>query len=496
MMFVHSFKRSGASLSTLLIATLATACVGDPEGEGAFDDDHIGQADFEIKQVPSGVTCIRVSVAGTTTVTKDFGQLATGASTSSLNMDRLPLGNVSISAMAFATSASATSCTANQTPLWVADAATALLEPGVVSKLDLTFRKNNPVTASVNFVGNIQALSAGSFHNALLVDGQVYVWGNAGTGDLAVPTLVSGLSNVVQISASLFYTCALKSDGTIWCWGDHVGVGVGSTTPTQLASGRTYSQVESADNHICGLSGTAAYCWGFNQYGELGVNPATTASAPHTSPITTVSSGAVVLEASAYGTCQIATDLDVRCIGHNGTGELGRTTPAAEVYTWADTPGSSPAVSISTGETGFLALAMGDGTVSTAGNNLYGQLGLGTIGGGGSNTSTQLNPIPGLTSVTAVAAGSAHVLALREDGSVVAWGINGGGELGDATNVTRSSPTPVVDLPPARLIAAGGGHSCAVTQDDGVYCWGAGTANQLGTGKKVHSAVPVRVVLP
>jgi len=490
---IHRFLRGLTTSLVFFCGALAAGCVGDTEEEGWQEGDDIGQATFEVKAVPSGVTCIRISVVGTTTVTKDFGQLAVGAPTTTLNMDRLPLGTVAISAMAFATSATATSCTANQTPLWIADAVTTLLEPGVVSKLDLTFRKNNPVTASVNFVGNIQALAAGGEVTLLLADGQVYQWGTS-SSRMVTPTLVSGLSNVIAVTAGSYYGCALRDDGTIWCWGSSSSlIGTSGSAPVQLATGRTYTAIDGGQAHVCGVSGDSAYCWGENYEGELVVNPATTTSVPHTSPINVGTVGPV-LDAGHLHICQIAMDLDVRCVGDNNYGALGRTTSTEGVYAWGDATESSPAVGLASGYR-FTLAAMADGSVRAAGFNPNGQLGRGNTTSD-DETATELTAISGLTNVRAVAAGDHHSLALRADGSVRAWGDNASGQLGDATNTDRLTPVTVSGLPPTRLIAAGDYHSCAVTQDERVFCWGSGSGGALGNGTRNSSATPQEVVLP
>jgi len=490
---IHRFVRALITALVFSSAVLTAGCVGDTEEAGWQDGDDIGQATFEVKAVPSGVTCIRISVVGTTTVTKDFGQLALGAPTTTLVMDRLPLGTVAISAMAFATSATATSCTANQTPLWIADAVSTLLEPGVVSKLDLTFRKNNPVTASVNFVGNIQGLAAGGYVTLLLVDGQVYQWGDVWSRMLT-PTLVSGLTNVVAVAAGRYYGCALRDDGTIWCWGSvNALIGNIGPNPMQMATGRTYSAIDGGEDHVCGVSGDSGYCWGQNGAGELAANPATTPEASHASPINIGTVGPH-LDVGVQQTCQIASDLDVRCVGDNNYGELGRATSTTEVYTWGDATDSSPAVDLASGYH-FTVVAMADGSVRAAGYNSQGQLGRGNTTSD-DETASQLTAISGLTNVRAVAAGEYHAIALRADGSVRAWGDNAYGQLGDATNNDRLSPVTVSGLPPARLIAAGDYHSCAVTQDERVFCWGAGSSGPLGNGTRNNSATPTEVVLP
>ena len=98
-----------------------------------------------------------------------------------------------------------------------------------------------------------------------------------------------------------------------------------------------------------------------------------------------------------------------------------------------------------------------DGSVVAWGNNGYGQLGDGT-------TTDRLSPtaVPGLTGVTAIAAGGHHTVALRYDGTVVAWGRNSNGQLGDGTTTDRLSPTAVPGLTGVTAIVAGDYHTVAL----------------------------------
>src|SRR5579864_7739964 len=81
-------------------------------------------------------------------------------------------------------------------------------------------------------------------------------------------------------------------------------------------------------------------------------------------------------------------------------------------------------------------LALGQGQVYGFGNNSFGQLG---IAGGGNISVPQTLSIPG---TTAVSASSGHGLALKNDGTVWAWGLNRYGELGNTTNNNNSGPNP------------------------------------------------------
>ena len=119
-------------------------------------------------------------------------------------------------------------------------------------------------------------------------------------------------------------------------------------------------------------------------------------------------------------------------------------------------------------------------------------------GGIGSRTASE--PIcPGgstapLQGVVAVAAGTDHSLALRNDGSVWAWGYNGSGQLGNgnttdqATAVLVVGPTGSGTFGKATAVAAGQSHSVALKDDGTVWAWGYGGSGQLGNGSSSTSS--------
>ena len=111
-----------------------------------------------------------------------------------------------------------------------------------------------------------------------------------------------------------------------------------------------------------------------------------------------------------------------------------------------------------------------------------------------------------LTDVVDIAAGTSHSLALRKDGTVLAWGNNGGGQLGDGTSTNRRTPVRVCApgqtapctqfLTHVHTITAHGGHSLALRKDDTVVAWGTNGFGQLGDGTTVNRRTPVRVCAP
>ncbi|MEU6495051.1 hypothetical protein ABZ890_32375, partial [Streptomyces sp. NPDC046984] len=207
--------------------------------------------------------------------------------------------------------------------------------------------------------------------------------------------------------------------------------------------------------------------------------------------------------------------------GDNSSGQLGdgttvhRSTPVRVCGPGQTSPCTrflTDVVGIAAGTTNSLALRK-DGTVLAWGDNSSGQLGDGTT----TNRSTPVRVCaPGqtapctrfLTDVVDIAAGTSHSLALRKDGTVLAWGNNGGGQLGDGTTTNnRSTPVPVCAtgqtapctrfLTHVHTISAHGGHSLALREDGTVLAWGTNGFGQLGDGTTTNNrSTPVRVCAP
>jgi alpha-tubulin suppressor-like RCC1 family protein len=183
--------------------------------------------------------------------------------------------------------------------------------------------------------------------------------------------------------------------------------------------------------------------------------------------------------------------------GNNLRGQLGigSTVDAGEAQSVAFPAGVTGWNAASGGSTFALAIAS-NGRVYSWGQNSSGQLGLG-------NTNNQLSPvlIPFSANIAAwrVAAGSTHSLLLDSFGRLYSWGSNGNGELGNGTTNNQSIPQPVV-LPAGvtawSAVSAGIRFSVALGDDGNIYTWGRNNIGQLGNNATTNSALPVRVSLP
>jgi alpha-tubulin suppressor-like RCC1 family protein len=86
-----------------------------------------------------------------------------------------------------------------------------------------------------------------------------------------------------------------------------------------------------------------------------------------------------------------------------------------------------------------------------------------------------------------------HGLALREDGTVLAWGRNGGGQLGDGTREDRHTPRTVCGLDDVVAVASRGKHSLALRRDGTPWSWGESFWGQLGHREDVSNLLPAPV---
>jgi subtilisin-like proprotein convertase family protein len=258
--------------------------------------------------------------------------------------------------------------------------------------------------------------------------GSYQISGSAGCTSASAGYYATGTAS--SVSAGNYHTCAVLSDGSVYCSGynyygqlgdGNSGHGFDSSTPVavSLPSGRTASSVSAGDWHTCAvLDDGSAYCWGRNSVGQLGDGTTTTSSTP---VAVSLPSGrtATSVSAGGYHTCAVLDDGSAYCWGDNSDGQLG------------------------------------DGTTTD------------------SSTPVAVSLPSGLTA-TSVDLGEYHTCAVLDDASAYCWGWNFYGQLGDGT--TTDSSTPVaVSLPSGRTatsVDAGKYHTCAVLDDASAYCWG------------------------
>jgi alpha-tubulin suppressor-like RCC1 family protein len=306
------------------------------------------------------------------------------------------------------------------------------------------------------YLSDIVSVAVGGYAHTLALksDGTVWAWGNNDRGQLGVgdfnnrslPVQVLGLSNIVAIAAGNQHSLALRSDGTVWAWGDNaygqLGDGTTSTrtTPVQVKDSSGQFPLQNITAIQAGFTASFAltasgyvYSWGDNRFSEL--CRSTQSSYPNMLP------GFVTLSGTPLG----------------GVSEIS----ASSSYH-------------------LTMFRMDDGSVRACGENTYGQLGQGSTGGY-TTTPVKIKNSDGsgyLDNVVSIASGGNHALALKSDGTVWAWGKNGSGQLGDNTTNDKSLPVQVKGqngvgfFEGVSKVFAGPLNSYALKSDGSFWAWG------------------------
>ncbi len=370
-----------------------------------------------------------------------------------------------------------------------------------------------------------QKIAAGAYHSVSVCDDAAWAWGNNLTGALgdstnvskSVPVQVHGANNsgflkdVTAVSAGINYSLALKKDGTVWAWGRNASGELGDSTKDDK---RTPVQVHGPNNvgfltdivaiaagreHALALkSDSTVWAWGMGSTGALGDNAGVWRWVPvqvHGPNNAGFLTGIIAIAAGNTHSLALKADGTVWAWGGGGNGQLGDNTFApykyvpVQVHNVGNTAFLTGAIAISASDNNSMAL-INDGSVVTWGWNLYGQLGDNTV----SNRSTPVqvhgpNNSGFLTDIIAVGAAWHFSIALKNDGTVWAWGRNQYGQLGDGGVAQSNTPVQVHGanntgfLTGITAIATGYYFSLASKNDGTLWAWGHNYYGELGNGQ-------------
>jgi uncharacterized repeat protein (TIGR01451 family) len=373
----------------------------------------------------------------------------------------------------------------------------------------------NTVVTPASTFGGVRALSAGGGGGyngghtlALKSDGTVWAWGlnyagqlgdGTANGTLNAPGLVTAIDGVAAVDAGGSHSLALKSDGTVWAWGNNYYGQCGDrgqfpstkNRPVQVVGlSGTFTAVAAGAEHSLALkSDGTVWAWGRNTWGEVG-DPAPRTEYVAPVQVAGLSNVAAVAAGDSYSLA-LKSDGSVWAWGLNHAGTLGRPYETTSSATPAPVASLTNVAAVSAGGRHALALKT-DGTVWAWGDNSRSQL-------GPPEASTYVpRAVAGLTGVASMSAGGEHSIALKSDGTVWAWGMNLSGRLGDGTEAARTSPVQVAALAGVSVssVSAGHSHGGAVLADGSVRMWGANESGQLGDRTYVSRLLPTEVSGP
>ncbi|MCB9596984.1 MAG: hypothetical protein H6719_29950 [Sandaracinaceae bacterium] len=327
-------------------------------------------------------------------------------------------------------------------------------------------------------------IRAGRDHTcALDEDGRVLCWGDNRNRELALDVVVGDslvpvpidVPPTVALDAGHDQSCGIDVDGRLWCWGT-VGPDGTTTGPAPMSGLGDVVDVGVGSASVCTLGTRSNVLCG----GELGARDGAWSER--------VTRGARMVSVGSNHACALV-DADVRCFGHNPTGELG--VPPFIGAPWEGAPTTVPGVRDPTSvSAGFdHSCASTEGELYCWGSNALGQLGIEGIGNGVPPT-----PVPGLDGAEVVESGWSVTCAIRR-GELWCWGDGSRGQL--AVGAWFGAHPPVrVELPgPVRAVTVGVNHTCAIDGDGRPWCWGYNTRGQLGDGTRDDRTRPVPVRL-
>lgn len=318
-------------------------------------------------------------------------------------------------------------------------------------------KKINFLLLILSFTGVVNAqcwkdYSVGRYFSGVVkTDGTLWMWGdnifgqlgNGNTTPEENPVQIGTDTDWKSISTGVSHTAAIKTDGTLWTWGINTSGELGNGTytqsylPVQVGTDTDWKMVNAAGNHTTAMKNDGSlWAWGYNYAGILGVNSSQiTINVPmqigQDTDWETFSSG-------YFHVLAIKENGSLWAWGSNGHGEIG-TGEAINLYA-APVQISSTYdwIAVAIGDVPSSAALKNDGTLWTWGRNLDGQL------GHGSYDDVAVPTQVGTTADWAtVALGGAATRAIKTDGTLWAWGSNYLGDFGDGTTISSTIPVQI-----------------------------------------------------
>ena len=336
------------------------------------------------------------------------------------------------------------------------------------------------------------------------VGNTLFCWGLGTSGQLGDNTIVSKSiptqtitvgNNWKQVDTDTNFVSAIKTDGTLWCWGQNTLGQIGDNTITSKSSpvqtvafGNNWKQVCCGSSSSIGAIKTdgTLWCWGNNGGGQLGDNTVTARS----SPVQTVafSNNWKQVSCGQFHASAIKTDGTLWCWGNNNGGQLGDNTVTAR---------SSPVQTVAFGNNwkqvscrqSFTAAIKTDGTLWMWGANAAGQLGDNTT----ISRSSPVQTIAFGTTWKQVGLGDSISACVKTDGTLWMWGSAANGSLGDNSTTNKSSPVQTISYGTNwKQASAGSAFAAGIKTDGSLWIWGVNNSGQLASNSSTQVSSPIQ----
>ena len=325
-------------------------------------------------------------------------------------------------------------------------------------------------------------------------DGSLWAWGNNQYGQLGIarslsarPARVGSATDWADIATGDFHVVAVKTDGTLWAWGRNafgqLGLGTSDTdahpTPTQVGADTDWAAVATGLRFTFALKTDGSlWAWGQNDNGQLGLGDTTLRQVPVRVGMDT---DWAMVDGGGQFAAAVKTDGTLWTWGLNDKYQLGQgDITARHVPTQVGADVDWASVGCSDNDSRALKTT---GSLWAWGYNNYGQLGLGDV-------VTRHVPTEVGESWSLMAVGDDSTLARLSDGSLWAWGDNTYGQLGQGDTDYRDAPAAVGGDSNWAVVGSGHDHVGAIKTDGGLWMWGKNVSYQLGLGDATNRLLP------
>ena len=333
--------------------------------------------------------------------------------------------------------------------------------------------------------------------------GYLWTWGWTFRGTVGNNSVTPNISSPIQIGTDLwtdvsnhhFTSHAIRADGTLWGWGEGTTGDVGDgnalnrSSPVQLGSDTDWASLSRGNSNSDMLAlktDGSLWGWGNNQYGgALGLGDLVSRSNP-TQVGALTDWGPITM--GYRNSISVKTDGTLWNWGMASNGALGNNTITPHISSPVQLGSDTDWLMASGGERNVMALKT-DGTLWGWGTNTNGQIGIGTAVS--ISSPVQVGSLTDWAFVD-TATGS-FTAALKTDGTLWTWGFNSKGQLGDGTILSRSSPVQVGSLTDWVRIEVGDNFMLAEKADETLWVWGNGAYGQLGNSTIINRSSPVQL---
>lgn len=352
-------------------------------------------------------------------------------------------------------------------------------------------------TVPTPIVGDISdwtSVSSGSTHAcALRVDGSLYCWGannrgqvGDGTTNNATSPLLVDSGPWLAVSAGTEFTCGLKMDHSVWCWGLNTSrqLGDGTTTQRMVPTREStiavdWASVAAGNAFACAtkMDGTR-HCWGTNSLGQAADGTTSSVVTPKACDMAT--DWGTTIELGDFSGCAQKKNGTMLCWGDGSSGQTGLPGDETPKLTPAQVGQDADWTAVSTGFRFACGIRM-SGELSCWGSNARAATGMGYLADRADPTAVSMD-----MDWERIDVQLDNGCGIRTGGNMYCWGRNVYGHLGDGTNVTRVAPVQVGMGKVWTRVAVGRTHTCGIGSDGGgtavPYCWGWDANQELGNG--------------